>query len=61
VPFLAPKQRELCSTSRNMLDVISEGASMGIDECQHEFRDRRWNCTTFNETTVFGKVLNISK
>ena len=58
---LAPKQRELCGKSKNVLDIISTGASMGIEECQYQFSDRRWNCTTFNNTSVFGKVLDKSK
>ncbi len=58
---LAPHQRELCFKSQNILDVVSQGASMGIKECKHQFRNRRWNCTTFNNTSVFGNILNISK
>ena len=34
---------------------------MGIEECQYQFSDRRWNCTTFNNTSVFGKVLEKSE
>lgn len=59
--FLDPHQRKLCDTEDKLLDVISRGASMGIDECQYQFRSRRWNCTTFNTTSVFGKVLTLSK
>ncbi len=58
---LAPKQRELCGKSKNVLDIISTGASLGIEECQIQFSDRRWNCTTFNNTSVFGKVLERSE
>lgn len=44
-----------------MLKVISDGAKRGIAECQRQFSNRRWNCTTFNTTNVFGKVLQLSK
>ncbi|CAD5118665.1 DgyrCDS7352 [Dimorphilus gyrociliatus] len=54
--ILHPKQRKVCHRSRNVLDVISEGASVGIEECQHQFSDRRWNCTTYNTTDVFGNI-----
>ena len=58
---LAPKQRELCGKSRNVLDIVSQGAHLGIEECQYQFSNRRWNCTTVNDTSVFGKVLHKSK
>ncbi|XP_074651670.1 protein Wnt-2b-like [Tubulanus polymorphus] len=60
IPFLETRQKELCQMSDNMLDVLSEGASMGIDECKFQFKDRRWNCNTFNTTDVFGNVLSIN-
>ncbi|KAK3098176.1 hypothetical protein FSP39_016897 [Pinctada imbricata] len=57
--FLAPKQRQLCreSNEKKLLQVISNGASVGINECQHQFSTRRWNCSTFNSTDVFGGIL----
>jgi hypothetical protein len=59
IAVFAPQQRQLCLKSKNILDIISKGASMGIEECQYQFLDRRWNCTTFNNTSVFGKVLQL--
>ena len=60
-PYLEPRQRELCAQEKRLIDVIGAGASMGIDECKHQFKARRWNCTTFNSTDVFGNVIKISK
>ena len=50
-----------CQSSKSVLDVVRDGASMALDECQYQFRDRRWNCTTFNDTNAFGRVLETSK
>ena len=38
---------------------VGRGARNGIGECQFQFRDHRWNCTTVKDTTVFGPVLSI--
>lgn len=59
--FLAPRQKELCSKEVQLHKVIGDGAKRGIAECQNQFSNRRWNCSTFNTTDVFGKVLQLSK
>lgn len=38
---------------------VAEGVKIGIQECQHQFRGRRWNCTTINDNlAIFGPVLD---
>lgn len=32
---------------------------MGINECQFQFRNWRWNCSALGERTVFGKELKV--
>lgn len=32
---------------------------MGINECQFQFRNGRWNCSALGERTVFGKELKV--
>jgi hypothetical protein len=58
--YLGDRQQELCGLNQNVLQTVSKGAKIGIDECQHQFVMNRWNCTTFhNSTTVFGGVVGI--
>lgn len=48
-----------------LLQAIVSGAKMGQEECQHQFRNSRWNCTTSKPSTdlqdIYGDVLRISK
>ena len=59
--FLSEVQRKLCGQERRLPRVISDGASIGIQECKHQFANRRWNCSTYNSTDVFGGILKKSK
>ncbi|XP_070191739.1 protein Wnt-2b-like [Littorina saxatilis] len=37
---------------------LAEGARLGVEECQYQFRSQRWNCTTLSrDASVFGKVM----
>lgn len=61
LPGLSPGQRKLCQLYQEHMVYIGEGAKMGIKECQYQFRQRRWNCSTVDDTSVFGRVMQIGK
>ena len=46
VKRLRGKQPVLCKNDPDFIKRIISGAKLGIQECQHQFRDRKWNCTT---------------
>nr|XP_010598759.1 protein Wnt-7b [Loxodonta africana] len=59
IPGLAPRQRAICQSRPDAIIVVGEGAQMGINECQHQFRFARWNCSALGERTVFGQELRV--
>ncbi|XP_011822532.1 PREDICTED: protein Wnt-5b isoform X1 [Mandrillus leucophaeus] len=59
LPGLSPGQRKLCQLYQEHMAYIGEGAKTGIKECQHQFRQRRWNCSTVDNVSVFGRVMQI--
>ncbi|KAL4625073.1 protein Wnt-7b, partial [Arapaima gigas] len=59
IPGLAPRQRAICQSRPDAIIVIGEGAQMGINECQYQFRYGRWNCSALGERTVFGQELRV--
>lgn len=61
IPGLAPRQRAICQSRPDAIIVIGEGAQMGINECQYQFRYGRWNCSALGEKTVFGQELRVGK
>lgn len=58
---LSEGQEKLCSLYTDHMIHVGRGARNGIGECQWQFRNHRWNCTTVQDTTVFGPVLSIRK
>ncbi|KAI2667211.1 Protein Wnt-3a [Labeo rohita] len=59
IPGLVPKQLRFCRNYLEIMPSVAEGVKIGIQECQHQFRGRRWNCTTINDNlAIFGPVLD---
>ncbi|CAF1448866.1 unnamed protein product, partial [Adineta ricciae] len=55
--FLTVEQRYLCQTNPKIFTIISRSLRQAIDECQYQFRNQRWNCSIFNQSDVFGKLV----
>ncbi|KAF3860519.1 hypothetical protein F7725_000774 [Dissostichus mawsoni] len=56
---LSQGQKKLCQLYQDHMQYIGEGAKTGIRECQYQFRQRRWNCSTVDNSSVFGRVMQI--
>ena len=58
---LSNGQKKLCMLYTDHMMHVGRGASTGIGECQYQFKDNRWNCSTVDDSTVFGPILAIRK
>ncbi|EFN88869.1 Protein Wnt-1 [Harpegnathos saltator] len=61
---LRRKQRRLARENPGVLIAVAKGANQAIAECQHQFRNRRWNCSTTNflrGKNLFGKIVDRGK
>lgn len=61
---LRRKQRRLVRDNPGVLAALVKGANLAITECQHQFRNRRWNCSTRNflrGKNLFGKIVDRGK
>ncbi|KAK7499505.1 hypothetical protein BaRGS_00009157 [Batillaria attramentaria] len=58
IPGLVGRQRRLCRHHPDVMVSLAEGARLGVEECQYQFRSQRWNCTTLHrDASVFGKIM----
>ncbi|CAG2168311.1 unnamed protein product, partial [Oppiella nova] len=57
MPGLVAKQLQVCEGHPNAMYAVSEGAKRAIHECQKQFKNERWNCTTEGDKSVFGHTL----
>ena len=60
---LSYKQVQVCKRNVDVMNSVKFGATIAVQECQHQFRYRRWNCTTlqFEKSPVFGNSANGGK
>ena len=55
-------QRHLCRENPDVMVNIGKGAKLGVEECQQQMNDQRWNCSTVaRDVSVFGKVMRKGK
>ncbi|XP_030556298.1 protein Wnt-5 [Drosophila novamexicana] len=52
-------QKKLCALHTSVMPAISRGARASIQECQFQFKNRRWNCSTTDDVTVFGPMTGL--
>jgi len=52
---LTVKQRAICAESPSLIPVMLKGINDAVHECQRLMQKRRWNCSTFDNSVVFGK------
>ena len=57
------RQVQVCKRNIDVMNSVKFGATIAVQECQHQFRYRRWNCTTvqFEKSPVFGNAINGGK
>ena len=61
VPGLVLQQVLVCQAKPHVIPSVSEGARLGIRECQRQFDRERWNCTASKIPSVFGEVLDVGE
>ncbi|XP_027537366.1 protein Wnt-4-like [Neopelma chrysocephalum] len=53
---LVEEQVRICQRQVEAMDAVKRGAELAVQECQHQFHSRRWNCSILQGLQVFGKV-----
>ncbi|XP_072157322.1 protein Wnt-5b isoform X2 [Bemisia tabaci] len=51
---LTPGQAKLCELYRDHMPGVGRGAKAGLAECQHQFKNRRWNCSSLQQPGFLG-------
>ncbi|XP_066245951.1 protein Wnt-2-like isoform X1 [Euwallacea similis] len=57
IPGLTARQRDMCRSSPDAMVAIGDGIRMATDECKHQFRHHRWNCSGIENPSSFGHVV----
>lgn len=59
---LVKRQKKICKRNIEVMHAIQKGAIEAIEECQYQFQNRRWNCSTVpHGSAIFGNVLNAGR
>jgi len=44
--YLTLKQTQVCAKHKDMMSSIADGVSLALKECQNQFRNESWNCSS---------------
>lgn len=56
---LVKRQRRICKKNLEVMESVKLGAHEAIQECQYQFKNRRWNCSMVDPKSLFGNVLKL--
>lgn len=54
---LSMGQIKICQYYVDHMSYIARGSKLAIIECQHQFKNEHWNCSTVSNETVYGNVI----
>ena len=59
IPGLSSSQKKLCREYPDIMANFAVGITLAADECEHQFRNNRWNCSILQESdsTLFTNFL----
>uniref|UniRef100_A0A914D8N0 Protein Wnt n=2 Tax=Acrobeloides nanus TaxID=290746 RepID=A0A914D8N0_9BILA len=53
---LSPGQARICELFKDHMPAVGQGARQAIEECEYQFRDNRWNCSTPPDSGIIGPI-----
>ena len=56
--LLTEAQRGICQNDDATVKAVSRGARKAIIDCQAQFNNLKWNCSTFYGENLFGSFVN---
>ncbi|XP_066262326.1 protein Wnt-5b-like [Euwallacea similis] len=60
LPGLSPGQTRFCQLYLDHMNPVAMGAKQSLNECKHQFQNRRWNCSILDNINVFGPMITIA-
>ena len=49
-------QKKFCRQYFGFTETIRKAAKLTLDECRHQFKNRRWNCSTTRAPNLFARL-----
>lgn len=53
------RKEDFCKSKPELISTVLEGMKGSVEECQWQFRNRRWNCSTSKNSVK--KILRYGK